>query len=40
MNYSLQKTIVGRYELTLNHFIEQKKIDSIDVENYLNNETE
>ncbi len=36
----IQKTITGRYELTINHFIENKKLDSIQVDDYLNHETE
>ena len=36
----IQKTIVGRYELTINHFVEEKKLDSTEVEKYLSNETE
>jgi hypothetical protein len=36
----IQKNMVGRYELTINHFIELKKLDSTEVNNYLSHETE
>ena len=32
--------MVGRYELTIDHFIELKKLDSTEVNEYLNHETE
>ena len=35
-----QSNLVGRYELTIDHFIEQKKLDSTEVEEYFNHETE
>ena len=35
-----QSNMVGRYELTIDHFIELKKLDSTEVNEYLNHETE
>jgi hypothetical protein len=36
----IQRNMVGRYELTIDHFIELKKLDSTEVDNYLSHETE